>query len=201
MARQGRSDSTGDLFFIPEAEANVASSADPQREPAEASSSHEDSKTVQGLTAAELGARLKDARKRQGLSVSDVAKVLNFQNKIVRSIESGDLAQLPTSYEVGFFRTYAQFVGEPALGVSVCEAVGVIREDFVKSTVGGPDVLTDNLMPPQQTNWLLRIATVFVLIAGAVVWLAWPEGHADQRTTMGESEIPIQYTFDVKAID
>jgi cytoskeletal protein RodZ len=206
MAVRGHADSMNDLFIIHDADAEATNSATVAVEshndsvPPKNSKSHGKS-PAEALTAAQLGARLKDARKRQGLSVGDVAKVLNFQNKIVRSIESGDLAQLPTSYEIGFFRTYAQFVGEPALGMPVCEAVSAIREGYETPLNNGLHGLTDNLMPVNQTNWFFRIAMGAVLIVGAVAWLAWPEGRADQRTTMGESEIPIQYTFDVRDID
>ena len=148
------------------------------------------------LNAVILGQRLKEARERRGLEVTDIACTLNFNCDVVQSIEAGALNRLPTSYEVGFFRTYAQYMGDQALGVSLCEAVDVVRDEYKPSTQPEPLIVAED----DETNWLaiaLRSALALALVAGAIVWFTWSQGHAGQDASTAEegADIPYRYSL------
>ena len=76
-----------------------------------------------------LGARLRQAREAKGLSAEDVAQVLKFKACDVEALESGNIEGYAPVYAVGYVRTYADFLGEKALGANVAEAVGQFRQE------------------------------------------------------------------------
>ncbi|TDI58057.1 MAG: hypothetical protein E2O92_10635 [Alphaproteobacteria bacterium] len=154
---------------------------------------------INDLCSVTLGDRLKQARRNRGLSVADVAQTLNFQTTIVQSIESGDLKALPMSYEVGFFRTYAIFVGEDGLGVSIKDAVDAIRGDFKPVAPLASGIMIGHVDEVSRRGRWIKIALTVFLTAGLIAWLAWPEGMARQTTTLGANDVPIQYTFNFQA--
>src|SRR4051794_41234154 len=65
-----------------------------------------------GLGAARVGAELRAARLRLGLSLPDVAQELRIRLPFLEAIEDGRVSDLPgAAYAVGFVRTYATSLG------------------------------------------------------------------------------------------
>ena len=147
------------------------------------------------LSTAILGERLRQAREGRGLAVSDVAQTLNFQCNVVQALEDGKLDSLPTSYEVGFFRTYAQYLGDKALGCSLKEAVEVVRSEFKPQTMDTGYITVEENDGERAPNWMVRIALVAVIIIGAIAMLAWPQGHAGEQAD-ALKDIPYRYSDD-----
>jgi cytoskeleton protein RodZ len=207
MATHQNRESKTDLLFVEDIEVDQGVlPVDPQ-EPATINPSvadatgelNQSSGDIIALCPVSLGDRLRKARKNRGLSVADIAQTLNFQTSIVRSIEAGDLEALPTSYEVGFFRTYAQLVGEVGLGVTIDEAVEAIRVDFQPATPHASTTMNDHVEEASRLGTWIKIAIGAILVVGVVAWLSWPEGKASQTSTLGVDDIPIQYTFNLQA--
>ncbi|MFN7453987.1 MAG: helix-turn-helix domain-containing protein [Pseudobdellovibrionaceae bacterium] len=58
-----------------------------------------------------LGQKLKQEREKKGLSLHEVGLALKINTKILKSIEEGEIAQLPAkTFLRGFVRSYAQFL-------------------------------------------------------------------------------------------
>ena len=55
---------------------------------------------------------LRQAREEQGLSLRDVASVLNIRYVYLQAIDDGEFGKLPgTTYAIGFVRSYAEHLG------------------------------------------------------------------------------------------
>ena len=65
------------------------------------------------LFPARVGDRLRTARVKAGLDISDIATRTRVPQRHLQAIEAGDYAALPsTTYCVGFVKAYARAVGE-----------------------------------------------------------------------------------------
>jgi hypothetical protein len=207
MATRQNQKSKSDLLFVEDIEVEQGILPVDAPQPAPTNPSAEVGSTVpqlasidtEALCAISLGERLRQARLDRGLSVADISQTLNFQTDIVRSIEAGDLKALPTSYEVGFFRTYAQFVGETGLGVGIADAVEAIRSDFQPAATVANDIIIEQVEEGSRRGVWVKVALGIILVAGMIAWFSWPEGMAGQTTTLGASDVPVQYTFNLQA--
>ena len=108
---------------------------------------------------------------------------------------------MPTSYEAGFFKTYAQYVGEQHLGVDLCDAMAIVREDCPQAELETPSGWIAVEMKPSLASRVIKIGLVVALIAGAVAWFAWQPGHAVQANLVNADEVPIQFTMNLSADD
>ena len=73
-----------------------------------------------------IGQEFQDERKRQGLSLEEVAKATKIKQEFLRAIEKGDFKSLPSSaYAYGFVRNYAKFLGLP-----VEKSLAIFRREF-----------------------------------------------------------------------
>ena len=80
---------------------------------------------------ATVGARLRAARERKGLTIDQVASETRIARRHLENIEAGNFDDLPgRTYAVGFTRTYAK-----TLGVDEEEAVSSVREEMDLATV------------------------------------------------------------------
>jgi cytoskeletal protein RodZ len=60
----------------------------------------------------EIGASLREARTKRGLSAADVRKELHIRERYLTALEAEQWEQLPgEAYAKGFLRTYAEFLG------------------------------------------------------------------------------------------
>jgi len=151
------------------------------------------------LDAESLGVRLKEARKRRGMAVGDVAQVLNLHTTVIRNIEAGDLKRLPDSYEVGFCRTYAQYIGDQALGISVCSALEGIRQEFGPKQSFNMEYTLGEELGSASRGWIGKAAIGTFLVIGAVAWFVWSQGHALQSSVLTEDDVPNRYTMNLQS--
>ena len=117
---------------------------------------------------ADIGARLRAARERKGLTVLQSAEKLHMDARLLEALESGDFATLGAAvYVRGHLRRYADLVGE-----SGAELQGL----YSGATPASPPDLTQ--IPraghgPESSRVLLPalIAVVTLALAGVVWWL------------------------------
>lgn len=146
------------------------------------------------LCASSLGNRLRDARRRRGEEVDDVADTLNIQACLIRSMENGEFDKLPTSYEVGFFRTYANYLGGRELGIKLENAIALLREEFPVPYRGESEAVLDTHRPI--FDWKAKLAVGASVVALAIFVFAWGGvGQAGENVATNDADIPIQYTF------
>lgn len=63
------------------------------------------------MSSKEVGERLKQAREKRGLEISEVAKATKIRSHYLYALEEGDFGSLPSPAQVrGFLRTYADFL-------------------------------------------------------------------------------------------
>lgn len=73
-----------------------------------------------------IGAQFQDERKRQNLTLSEVARATKIREEFLNAIEIGNYKKLPSSaYAYGFVRNYAKFLGLP-----VERSLALFRRDF-----------------------------------------------------------------------
>jgi cytoskeleton protein RodZ len=136
---------------------------------------------------ADIGARLRAARERKGLTVLQSAEKLHMDARLLEALESGDFASLGAAvYVRGHLRRYAELVGE-----SGAELQALYAGTTPAST---PDLtrIPRAEHTPESSRLLLPalVAVVALALAGVVWWLvslprskAQPLAAASQRLT------------------
>lgn len=88
-----------------------------------------------------LGDRLQQERKRQGLTIEEIAKATKIRPQFIEAIEKGDYKKLPSSaYAQGFVKNYVNYLGLPEKELLALfrrefdeeEFLGVLPESFTK---------------------------------------------------------------------
>jgi len=114
-----------------------------------------------------VGERLAEERKRQGLTIEDVAKATKIRGEFLSAIEKGEYKKLPSSaYIQGFIKNYSQFLGLPAKETTAIfkrefderEYLGVLPDSFTKKQ---KNILSGFRLGP--TAFLLGFIIIFVL--------------------------------------
>ncbi|MBI2621089.1 MAG: helix-turn-helix domain-containing protein [Candidatus Levybacteria bacterium] len=73
-----------------------------------------------------VGAQFAEERKKQNLSIEEVAKATKIREEFLEAIERGDHKKLPSpAYAYGFVRNYAKFLGLP-----VEKTLALFRREF-----------------------------------------------------------------------
>ena len=73
-----------------------------------------------------IGVQFQEERKRQSLTLEEVARATKIREEFLSAIEGGDHKKLPSSaYAYGFVRNYAKFLGLP-----VEKSLALFRRDF-----------------------------------------------------------------------
>jgi Helix-turn-helix domain/RodZ C-terminal domain len=128
----------------------------------------------------EIGATLREARHRRGLSLDDVQRSLHFRERYLTALEAEHWDLLPgEAYTKGFLRTYAEFLGLD----------GTLFIDEFNEWIAAEDeqpIIPESLTPRRTRRRLLvrAIVGVFVLAfavfaAGALRPSASPGTHVD----------------------
>ncbi|WP_320175554.1 RodZ domain-containing protein [Maridesulfovibrio sp.] len=115
----------------------------------------------------ELGSRLKDERKRQGLTMEQIMEITKVSRVNINAIESGDRKEFPHEvYAKGFIKTYAK-----ALGLDADE----IGDEFSRIMGSGTTGAVDEVVEPVQSDYSTNtkkspVGTIFlVLILAGIV--------------------------------
>jgi cytoskeleton protein RodZ len=117
---------------------------------------------------ADIGARLRAARERKGLTVLQSAEKLHMDARLLEALESGDFASLGAAvYVRGHLRRYAELVGESVaeLQALYAGATPATTPDLTRIPRAGHGPESSQLLLPAM------IAVVVVALAGAVWWL------------------------------
>jgi cytoskeleton protein RodZ len=132
------------------------------------------------------GAMLRAARIQHNLQVEQVAKELHLDTRIVTAMENDDQAVLPEPIFVqGYLRSYARLVGLPA-------------DDIVSrySTQGRPNPPPLSVIGPRRKAPVLPLPSarmtrnvILLLLAGILVWLAYPFVERLVLSRSGETEV------------
>lgn len=127
-----------------------------------------------------VGDRLRAARIKAGLDLSDIAARTRVPLRHLTAIEAGDYAALPSAtYSVGFVKSYAR-----ALGLDEAEAAAGLREEIGQRTVTDrleAQTYEDDESGPLAPRWLAwTAAAIFAVLAigYGVFWGNWFGGAA-----------------------
>ncbi|MGB7932935.1 MAG: helix-turn-helix domain-containing protein, partial [Gammaproteobacteria bacterium] len=132
------------------------------------------------------GSMLRTARIQHNLKIEQVAKELHLDTRIVTAMENDDQAALPEPIFVqGYLRSYARLLGLPA-------------DDIVSrySAQGRPNPPPLSVIGPRRKAPMLPLPSarmtrnvILVLLAGILVWLAYPLVERLVLSSSGETEV------------
>lgn len=115
-----------------------------------------------------LGHRLQEERKKQGLSLEQVAKGTRIRLGFLEAIEKGDYRRLPSSaYAQGFVKNYVEYLGLPTRELLALfrrefneqEYLGVLPESFTK-----PKSITVNRFRLWQTFGVVALVLLVLVM-------------------------------------
>ena len=121
-----------------------------------------------------IGARLRAARERRGLSLLQAAEKLHVDARVLQALEAQDFAALGADvYVRGHLRRYAELIGEsaPELSALYSDSGQVFRPDLTRIPRGEPRPAPSPVMLPA------LLAVVGLALAGAVWWLMTVPGE------------------------
>lgn len=127
----------------------------------------------------QIGASLREARTRRGLSSADVQKAIRIRERYLTALEEERWEQLPgDAYAKGFLRTYAEFLGLD----------GDLYIDEWNSRFAHPDEAPAPEPPSRSRRLgmlrpLLVAAAIAVVVAGAAAWKLGSDGNAVHART------------------
>lgn len=119
-------------------------------------------------SSAEIGARLRAARERKGLTILQSAEKLHMDARLLEALESGDFTSLGAAvYVRGHLRRYAELVGESSSELQglYAGAAPVATPDLTRIPRAGGSPESSRLLLPA------LIAIVALALVGVVWWL------------------------------
>jgi Helix-turn-helix domain/RodZ C-terminal domain len=135
----------------------------------------------------EIGASLREARNRRGLTPADVQKSLRIRERYLTALEEERWDQLPAdAYVKGFLRTYAEFLGlDGQLYIDEYNSRFAVRDEA--------PFVPDSLVPRTRRRGLLRLLALTAVVVGTVAGLAaWQLGggshHVAQAPAIGAGD-------------
>ena len=129
----------------------------------------------------QIGASLREARTRRGLSPADVQKAIRIRERYLKALEEETWDLLPgEAYAKGFLRTYAEFLGLD----------GDLYLDEWNSRFARPEEPPAPEPPPRGRRLgalrpLLAGVAIAVAVAGAAAWKLGSDGKAVHTQTTG----------------
>jgi len=152
-----------------------------------AAGSDEDVGKTAGDGQGAIGAQLRTARTQRKLQVEQVAKELHLDARIITAIENDDRAALPEPIFVqGYLRAYARLVG-----LSGDELVS--RYSAQGATPPPLSVIGSRSKAPRVSLPSARLVRniILVVLAGILVWLAYPMAERMIARRAGDAELPL----------
>jgi len=129
----------------------------------------------------EPGDVLRFEREQQGLTIELAAAKAKIKSSVIRAIESGETAEIPSVYLRGYIRNYARFLG---VDTSSLEA----RISHIKGAE--PGVRTVFTVRSRRSNGEKWLKVSSYLAASALIaTLAWQFTHEAVRFSQGDSEL------------
>ncbi len=119
-----------------------------------------------------IGQEFAEERKRQGLTLEEVARDTKIKEEFLRAMEKGDFKALPSSaYAYGFVRNYAKFLGLP-----VEKSLAIYRREFDEKK--NIEVLPRGFSNPREyvppkfrsVRSVALLVLIFVVVAGFLLF-------------------------------
>jgi cytoskeletal protein RodZ len=133
----------------------------------------------------EIGASLREARTRRGLSAEDVQKAIRIRDRYLTALEQEDWALLPgDAYTKGFLRAYAEFLGlDGTLYVDEFNSRFAHREEqpFVPEPISPIGRRSVGLLRP-----LVAITLFVAIVAGVAAWQLSRGSGSGTPPTLGQ---------------
>ena len=149
----------------------------------------------------QIGSTLKQARRAQGLKISDVSQQLRISVDYLSKLEMGAFDQLPApAYVTGFLRSYGQFVA-----VDPTTLVARYSDLTTKAATMPTYKIPVGARPPQRSA--PAIASMLVVCAGIAYggwyWINGGDGTDRMATVLGEvvTPLPLPAAMQDSAID
>ncbi|WP_274571221.1 RodZ domain-containing protein [Neisseria leonii] len=145
--------------------------------------------------AAELGARLREARERKGLSIGEVAERLKLPARQVESLESGDYRDLPELVFVrGFLRTYSRFLelDEQQTADSLDRIAPIERKNHYAAAreEGDKDLnFQHQTVKKPFPTWIFGVLAVAAIAVGVFAWQSKSNAENQRQEAAGASEV------------
>jgi len=118
-----------------------------------------------------VGQRLRSARERAGLELSDIAARTRIPLRHLVAIEASDYSQLPsTTYSVGFVKSFARALGldDVEFGRDVREELGA-RQPGESVSIGQYEPADPKRIAPKWFAWAFGLLALLV-VGGYMVW-------------------------------
>ncbi|QNQ82575.1 helix-turn-helix domain-containing protein [Lactobacillus sp. PV037] len=159
---------------------------------------------------ADIGDKLKKARKDKGMSVEDVEKITKIQRRYLTAIENNEFDQLPGDFYVrAFIRQYADVVGlngKELLEDFQSEVPQAKPEEYVENSIDNKSEeikKTTNSKKGKWQGYLPKIATVIgVLVIILIVYLVYAHffsGSNQQSATDQQDNVTVSSTSSSKS--
>ena len=139
-----------------------------------------------------VGAALREARMRLGMSVADVAHHIKFAPRQIEALEQDDFDHLPEmAFVRGFVRSYARL-----LQLSPAPLLAALPEAALQSALPAPATLAEvpfpNIYSARKPNiiWLLAALAVAVALA-LFAWLHGNASNAPKTPHVETLELPV----------
>jgi hypothetical protein len=137
----------------------------------------------------EIGASLREARTRRGLSRADVQKAIRIRDRYLGALEDEEWSLLPgEAYTKGFLRTYAEFLGlDGTLYVDEFNRRYSRHEEqpFVPEALAPIRSRSVGLLRP-----LVAIGTIVAVVAGVAAWqLGGSSSPPTKRSSQGSLRV------------
>lgn len=154
---------------------------------------------------ADIGDKLKKARKEKGMSVEDVEKITKIQRRYLTAIENNEFDQLPGDFYVrAFIRQYADVVGldgKELLEDFQSEVPQAKPEEYVENSIDNKSEeikKTTNNRKGQLQSYLPKIAAVIgVILVIIIVYLVYAHffsGSNQQAATSQQDSVTVSST-------
>lgn len=159
---------------------------------------------------ADIGDKLKKARKDKGMSVEDVEKITKIQRRYLTAIENNEFDQLPGDFYVrAFIRQYADVVGlngKELLEDFQSEVPQAKPEEYVENSIDNKSEeikKTTNNKKGKWQGYLPKIATVVgILLIILIVYLVYAHffsGSNQQSATSQQDSVTVSSTSSSKS--
>ncbi|PLZ02736.1 DUF4115 domain-containing protein [Burkholderia sp. WAC0059] len=128
---------------------------------------------------AAMGARFTQLREAKGWSIDDVSARLKVSVSKLRSLETGDLSQLPdTTFVLGIVRSYAKMLdADPAPFIQLLRRErGIPQPDLSMPASAGADLPRGRVSlslggnSPKRHSWLWGIAVIVIAVIALAMW-------------------------------
>lgn len=130
------------------------------------------------------GQMLKEAREAKGLSLQEIAQMLNLKPAQVGAIEAQDLSLLPGQvFMRGFMRNYAKAVGlDPQMVMAALQGINTETPELTAPLgSGGPQRNVVSHTKSSNRSWVFLVLLLLLIAGGVFAYLKWGGSPTAQK--------------------